>query len=310
MSQLWAITSYFNPIGYGRRLQAYKIFHSALGVPLVTVELGHEGRFDLESENAEILIQVQGHDIMWQKECLLNVALDALPTDCESVAWLDCDILFENENWHKQLRLTLDSYPLVQLFRHVNYLGPDWKSGEIRSDAVERRRLSLADGVTPERSVVECLTHPSPNQRPGTYANGLAWAARREFIDEHKFFDACIIGGGDRAITCAAYGCFSHVIEWHGMNEKQKAYYLSWAAPFYKSCRGRVSALDGDIYHQWHGNASNRGLDSRHAGLRKFQFDPYRDIAMDSSGCWRWNSEKPEMHAYVEAYFASRREDG
>lgn len=307
---LWALTSYFNPMGYERRLRAYRVFRESLGVPLITVELGHEGRFDLETADADILLQVPGQDVMWQKERLLNLALGRLPGGCDKVLWLDCDVLFERDDWPARVAQALSAYPLMQIFERVHYLGADWKPGDRFAGHVSRVRPSLAAGVAAGLPVSACLVHPSPAQRPGTYAHGMAWAARRELLERHGFFDASIIGGGDRAISCAAYGCFEHVFAWHELNDRQRAYYLRWAEPFRDDCRGRVGVLHGDIYHQWHGKVSDRGLGSRHGGLRRFGFDPFNDIALDAHGCWRWNSAKPELHAYVRDYFASRREDG
>jgi hypothetical protein len=48
----------------------------------------------------------------------------------------------------------------------------------------------------------------------------------------------------------------------------------------------------------------------RHLDLVPFQFDPRRDIVHDGNGGWRWNSDKPLLHAYVRDYFTGRREDG
>ena len=44
---LWAITCYFNPTGYRRRLQNYRAFRERLNVPLVTVEQSFSGQFSL-----------------------------------------------------------------------------------------------------------------------------------------------------------------------------------------------------------------------------------------------------------------------
>jgi hypothetical protein len=44
--------------------------------------------------------------------------------------------------------------------------------------------------------------------------------------------------------------------------------------------------------------------------MKAYDFDPAADIAVDSSGCWRWNSDKPAMHEFVRGYFATRYEDG
>lgn len=307
---LWAITAYFNPVGYQRRLNAYRMFRQALGIPLVAVELSFDGRFSLRDDDAEIVMKIPGRDVMWQKERLLNLALGALPEDCDKVAWLDCDILFERDDWPARACEALASSPIIQLYQRVRYLGPQWCQGERRQDHEIQIRPSLVSGVGAGLAVEACLVHPSPEQRPGTYANGMAWAARRELLDHHGLYDACIIGGGDRAISSAAYGCFEHVRNWHAFNERQWTYYLNWARPFHEACKGRVGVIDGDVYHQWHGKASDRGLGTRHNRLGQFDFDPFTDLALDERGCWRWNSDKPELHAYVRDYFASRREDG
>jgi hypothetical protein len=96
---MWAITSYFNPLGYRTRLANYRTFRQHLGLPLLTVEQGRGGRFDLDERDATVLLQVPSGDVMWQKERLLNLALGALPPECETVVWLDSDILFDGDDW-------------------------------------------------------------------------------------------------------------------------------------------------------------------------------------------------------------------
>ncbi|MCP5112425.1 MAG: hypothetical protein GY953_16495 [bacterium] len=78
----WAITSYFNPAAYQRRLWAYQIFRRKLTLPLVTVELSYAPDFELANSDAEILIQIHGRDVLFQKGRLLNVAIDAVPKSC------------------------------------------------------------------------------------------------------------------------------------------------------------------------------------------------------------------------------------
>ncbi len=57
----------------------------------------------------------------------------------------------------------------------------------------------LADGLTGDYS---------------RYANGLAWAARRELLAELTIYDRCILGSGDRAFSSACFGCFDHLNEY------------------------------------------------------------------------------------------------
>jgi hypothetical protein len=76
---LWAITSFFNPIRYESRRSAYKIFRKNLRGPLVTVELSFDGLFDLQINDADILIQISGGAIghrHFNKELILYFCED------------------------------------------------------------------------------------------------------------------------------------------------------------------------------------------------------------------------------------------
>ena len=65
---LWAITSYFNPSRYRRKLENYRVFRERLAVPLIAVEHDVEGRFELGPGDADVLVRVAGGDVLWQKE--------------------------------------------------------------------------------------------------------------------------------------------------------------------------------------------------------------------------------------------------
>jgi hypothetical protein len=59
--------SYFNPIGSRRRLANYRVFRNSLAAPLLTVEWSPQGRFELDPTDADVLVQISGGDLMWQK---------------------------------------------------------------------------------------------------------------------------------------------------------------------------------------------------------------------------------------------------
>lgn len=305
---LWAIACHFNPMGWRRRLENFRRFRSELAVPLVAVELSYRDAFELREGDAEILLRLRGRDLLWQKERLLNLALDALPEECRAVAWLDGDVLLADGGWPRAALEALDRVPLVQLFRRARHLGPGFlERGE---ETIVWDRPGLAAGIESGMDPLACLLHPSRETRPKTYASGLAWAARRELLRRHRFYEASVIGGGDRAFVCAALGCLDYVVDAHRLNDRQKAHYLAWARPFRDAAGGGVGAIDGEIRHLWHGDVADRGFGSRHEGLARYGFDPAADLAAEPGGCLRWSSRKPEMHAFVAAYFASRREDG
>ena len=307
---LWAITSYFNPIGYARRLENYHVFRKFLKAPLLTVEWSPKGEFQLQKEDADILIQLSGGDVMWQKERLLNVALRNLPADCDIVAWLDCDIVFARTDWMMAAREKLEEYPAVQLFKTLRYAPrhlPTERADLESLDAVEPILTgnSLAFQLTGNTRGIEAIERDFNGQ----IDNG-AWAASKEMMLKHGFYDARIVGGGGMGIVKAAIGSYMEYVEERSLSPSQTSHYLAWAVPFFETVRGKISFIDGDLYHLWHGDLSNRQYRSRQKKLNEFEFDPSTDIAVGENGCWQWNTDKPELHRYLVDYFVGRKEDG
>jgi len=314
--ELWAITSYFNPRHYRTRLANYKTFHLQLAVPLVTVEWSCDGAFELAAADADILIQLRSPDLMWQKERLLNLAVAAVPTHVDRVAWLDCDIVFGRSDWWQEAVHLLDHTVLVQLFSLCHDLGRDTPYGV----------FAPADAINSAESFVEI------SRRPGSEAilfdrlwgseaengkvvrrqrlSGLAWAARRELLERHGLYDACILGAGDRAYACAAFGTQRSARQGWLQNDRQREHYLRWAVPFAEDVGGRISIVEGEVFHLWHGGVNERRYRERHTRFAPFAFDPFADIVIDAAGLWRWASDKAEMHRFVADYFSQRREDG
>src|SRR5215203_77291 len=152
---LWAITSYFNPMRYKRKLANYRLFREHLPLPLITVELSFGANdFDLREGEADILIQLRGGDVLWQKERLLNVALRALPSECTKVVWLDCDVVFGGGGWAEEVSGLLDEFPLVQAFSRIHHLPRDLGPGELSPADAEFSRSSTASLVASGRVAV------------------------------------------------------------------------------------------------------------------------------------------------------------
>ena len=306
---LWAITSYFNPCGYKARLANYRLFREHLNVPLVTVEAALGGRFELGLEDAEILVQQHARDVLWQKERLLNLALEYLPPECSDVAWLDCDVVFDSDDWPERTSAALGRYSLVQLYSERCNLDREARTDLPAWHRIEQVCQSVGAKLSAGAAAPEDLFESESQLRLRTTV-GLAWAARRATLDAHGLYDACILGGGDRAILCAALGEFDHGVRAAHMNARQAEHYRHWATGFFPTMRGRVGSIEGRIYHFWHGDLKHRRYSERNRMLAQFDFDPFTDIAVDREGCWRWNTAKPAMQDYVRQYFASRREDG
>ena len=131
-------------------------------------------------------MRVRGRDVMWQKERLLNVAIENVPLEFTKIAWLDCDLLFANENWAGETSRLLDRYPVVQPFETVVRL----PRGVIRIQADGERWTSFAAAYA---------KHPHA-LLTGDFVEhghtGFAWAARREILASHGLYDGCVAGSG------------------------------------------------------------------------------------------------------------------
>jgi hypothetical protein len=304
VEDLCIITTYFNPINYETKLinlNAFKEKIEMAGIKLMIIECTFRDQ-SFSLNNFVNVIQIKATDIMWQKERLLNLALSKLPDSCKKVAWVDCDILFANPDWALEASKLLNEFPIVQLFDtairlpkdHFSYSGEGeiWKSfGAIHE------------------------TQPDEIYK-GNFINhghtGFAWAARKDLLLKHGFYDACIAGGGDHLMVHAMCGDWrSPCIKRHiGENKYHLKYFLNWGENFYKDVLGRVGYVSGSILHLWHGDRVNRKYLERSIILNNFGFDPVNDISIDENGCWKWNSNKSNIHQWAINYFSERKEDG
>ena len=305
---LYAITTYFNPAGFKNHPSKYRIFKSKLAVPLITVELSFNGQFELDKSDADILIQVSGGAIVWQKERLLNVALKHLPADCDAVAWIDCDVLFDDPSWVTDTETQLQNTAMVQLFRHFVDLEP----GQLSiPNSYKHAGRGLIYQI--EQTGIDALERRTPYGWGHTrreVSPGLAWSIRRDVIDQLQFYDAMIMGAGDRMILHAAYGRFSTAPETVPITDAHLQHYNQWAQKFNHAVQGSVGYIPHTIYHLWHGEIPNRGYWNRHEQLRELGFDPNLDLTIGDNGAWHWARPRPDIEAYAAEYFPSRKEDG
>jgi hypothetical protein len=182
-SRLWAITSYFNPVGFDRRRANYHEFRAGLEIPLLTVEWSANGRFELHQTDADILVQLSSPDLMWQKERLLNIGLRALPDHVDRVAWLDCDVAFGRPGWSTAAVGELETHEVAQLFSRCIYLGPDATEEDAAPSLVHLDRRLRND----DDRFRQLWGESAPRGRRRDRLAGLAWAGRRELLERHGF---------------------------------------------------------------------------------------------------------------------------
>jgi len=277
---LWGICALFDPSAL-RLENAFRFAKRvrAQGLKLCIVTLGREEQL---LPDCDLWIELSGGARLWQKERMLNVALEALPPDCDLVAWLDADVLFENDGWMEDTERALRNFLVVQLFDQV------FDDSEYVTSMAACHKFEHAKPV--------CIGHP-----------GFAWAAHRELLAKHGFYDRSIIGGGDTVMAWASYGLL-----WPGY-ERAPAYFspahladiAEWSRGWHADVNGNVGLVLGTIRHLFHGPKDTRKYMERTRILKDYDFDPNQDI-IKGGDVWRWSSEKAPLHRAVLAYLDGR----
>jgi hypothetical protein len=145
------------------------------------------------------------------------------------------------------------------------------------------------------------------SQRLG-YAPGMAWAARREVLEE-GLYDALILSGGDKAMASAIYGHFETTADTFEMSDPQRSHYVTWARRFHELTGGEAGFVRGELLHYWHGGPGRRANGRPYEGFSRFDFDPASDLRIDRYGAWRWASDKPDLHEHCTRYLTYRAKD-
>jgi hypothetical protein len=309
---LWGLTVYFNPGGSDRRLghlQRFAEHVRAQGLKLLIVELAFgDGAHVLAPPVCDKLIQVRARSVLWQKERLLNIGLRQLDRACTKIAWLDCDIIFENDDWVAQTSWLLENYTVVQPFQLVCLLrrGETSPSDDMSHGPREGQwmhSMAYVMSKTADRSAAlrSYKTHGHC---------GLAWAARRDLLDRHGFYDRRVDGGNDLAM---AHAMFANTGTWRESHWERDLLspalgddIIRWGSAFGADVGQRVGYVEGRLLHLWHGDYEDRQYRRRAGWLGAHAFDPAVDIAEDDSGCWAWASDKPELHREVHDFFVGQ----
>lgn len=295
MKKFWCVIPYFNPAKYEALQRNWSIFTHELRkkkINHVTVELSFDGSYDIP-ESFDV-IRLRSNSVMWQKERLINHGVSLLPSSCEYYAWLDCDVLFEMDDWVDQTIYKLDSNDIIQLFKRVYYMPKDCESFDGRYDTMVQGVIwqNKTHKNWLERRRTKCLPFSSP---------GFAWAARRDFT----LYDKNVVGSGDTFIV----DCLLDSWEIHGFAKKftpkMREHMMNWR---YQLPKLKYDYIPQSIYHLYHGSLKNRGYMDRHDILIDNNFDPTTDIRYENN-VLEWNTDKSDLHNRIKRYFYDRRED-
>jgi hypothetical protein len=300
------VTAYFNPRRYSTKKFNFDMFAARLmltDAKLLVIEMAlKDGEFELGDDHE--VIRVRGNSVMWQKERLLNVAIANLPASCTKVAWLDCDLLFEDSEWLQKTSDLLERFAVVQPFSSCVRL-PRCHF-EFRGQEMEQITESFAAAFARDRSLARDAVYREHGH------TGFAWAARRDLLDACGLYDACLTGSGDHLMAHVFAGaldsrCIPAMI---GSGHKYAEHFARWAAETHRISGGSLGHVPGRVLHLWHGAVADRRYYWRNQEFKTFAFDPDRHIRRDENGLWEWDEAPVEMRAWASELFALRNEDG
>lgn len=311
--ELWGITTFFNPAGYSNKYQHFKKFADSArqqGLKICTVELTFGDKsYEVEDHDTDMLIQVNGseHNMLWQKEAMMNIALEKLPESCDKIAWLDCDVIFENPNWVKATSKLLNDYKVVQPFSHAFRL----PENVFTLDDLTQASLAKGDGSL---SLGSAFSVAQSGERALGFNSftegevGFAWAARRSVFADILFADRLCTGANDLLMS---YGFFGKSINYDSKNLNSATinYCEKYRTQLEQIVGKSVYYANGLLLHLWHGSQRNRRYHKRDFILSQEEYHPGKDVKKGSNGLLQWSSNKPRLHTKISNYMLGRGEE-
>ncbi len=315
---LYVITPIFNAPRFKSRWKHYHRFAKHMkdsGAILVTIEAAfgeREWAIPVEDECSthhhhgahgrdHIGIRVRTSHELWTKENLINVAMSRLPADAKYIAWVDADVLFNRPNWVGETIHQLQHFKFVQMFSEAQDLDPDYKPiGKIRRSFVQ----TINEGL---------FVPGDPTYYGGRGASGLAWAARREALDEvGRLMDFCILGAADWHMAHALFGLADKSYP-KEVSREYKEKILWWQELAERHIRHNVGQVTGLLSHMWHGKKADRKYTSRWKVLTENDYRPSIDLKADIQGVFQLEDHGDErsikLRDDIRNYFRERNED-
>lgn len=265
-----------------RNLMRFLRYQEAADLPIFIAELAYGEQEHILPDGDHILkLRTEVSNRMWHKENLLNLVEQIVPSEFDSLIWVDADVWFENKDWFKTTAAALDEYPVLQPYSNAIWTD---SSGQIARVA--------ASGAA---------------QRGWPGHAGFAWAAHRSLWESIGLYEKAIIGGSDTIMMNAWVGKIG--------NNESDVYTeaLAWqvaARDWLAHHDGSCGFIEGNLWHEWHGDRQHREYQARYERIRGL------DIAQnvrrnEETGIMEFHELTPNCYKEsIGEYFRDRREDG
>lgn len=294
-SSLATCAAFFNPGRYRKLESNYRRFRDGLDRQnvnpwIVEVAFGNDA-FVLPA--GEVALQLRSNSVLWQKEAALNAVIRSLPAKYDKVAWIDADLIFEEDDWSHRVSTALDEFSLVQCFSEASLLDKE----ETMTFPARSSFARAQQEMHPYRSNFG-FSHP-----------GLAWAARRDWLMRGGLFESHVTGGSDALMAIAWLQIWDHP-HLGRLNESLRQALRRWILNFGDDAAHDLGFANGRIRHLWHGEEQDRRYAERLDYLINHRFAPENDLTRNTSGLLEWVAPESALSRQVEDYFRLRRDDG
>jgi len=274
------ICSYFNFSNSSKIKTNYIEFRKNFPFDITTVEVAlPDQQFFIDDS---IKIRADYSNVLWQKERCLNIAIENLKSHTDSIAWIDTDIIFSNNNLIEDTNKALNRYKVVQLF----------------DKCFERPTVNpYHNNISLGKKIVDNIDIKFP-------AIGFCWAFRRDILIEDRLYDLDPVGNSDVLQMLTWMGTWNHktIIN---LNSGYRKEFLLWAWNSYEKVQGDIGYVPGTIEHLYHGDQYYRQYHKRNDILIRNNFLPSRDLRIDQNGLYSI-PYKPSIISDIKEYLDIR----
>ncbi len=288
-----------NPIRWHSRI---RLFHDwaehmlASGVKLTVVECAYGERpYQIRDDDRYYqVVRVRTDSMCWNKENLINLAIQRLPDDWNYVAWIDADVRFRHQDWAYETVQALQLYEVLQPWSNCLDLGPNEEMTDHHKSFAYMVWHGRLKGVGPGYE----FCHP-----------GYAWAARRSALNSvGGLIDFAILGSADHHMALGWVGksMWSYPRQ---ISEEYKDRVKAWERRAITVTNKHLGFLPGIIEHHWHGSKAHRKYIDRWQILINNDYQPDIDIKHNTFGVVELAGNKPRLTHEIDKYFHGRMED-
>lgn len=288
---LYVLVSYFNYNGNKSREKNIRSFiekNSNSLVKIVLIEGIYNNQNELKDLSSQVFLHLKyeiRHPISLQDN-LINVGIKKIPTDWQYVAWVDSDVVFNNQDWADNILKELRKKDIVHCFKEADFLNKD-------GEPFNFNFLS------------ECYIYLNKikdleiNQKGHC---GFAWAFKRSFYEQmEEIFDYSIIGSNDTVMSLVV---LKKPLEDYFSKSGYSKEYIDLVTKYYNRKKEiKFAYANNKITHLWHGDISHRHYSLRKNILKKYQFNPKQHILKNRQGIIELTEKGLIMLPYIKDYF-------